>query len=118
MHANLTPEKIDLMDRYLDHELSDQETEAFEKALEEQPEMLGELREYSMFRNSLRFITAQKDFSEAEETYFKYRNNPKSRIVKLLRVITWLLIILTLFVGYLVFSRNDLFEIFLHSFEK
>lgn len=117
MQANLTPEKIDLMDRYLDHALSDQETEAFEKALEEQPGMLGELREYSMFRSNLHFITAQKDFSEVEQTYVRYRS-PKSKIVKLLRVITWLLIILTLFAGYLIFSRNDLFEVLLHSFEK
>lgn len=117
MHANLTPEKIELMDRYLDHELSDQETEAFEKELAERPGMLGELREYTLFRNNLNFITSQKDLSEVNRAYLKYRS-PKSKIVKLLRVITWLLVILTLFIGYLIFSRNDLFEIFLHSFKE
>ena len=117
MHANLTPEKIELMDRYLDHELSDQETEAFEKELAERPGMLGELREYTQFRNNLNFITSQKDLSEVNRAYLKYRS-PKSKIVKLLRVITWLLVILTLFIGYLIFSRNDLFEIFLHSFKE
>lgn len=105
------------MDRYLDHELSEQEAEAFERELAERPGMLGELREYTLFRNNLNFITSEKDFSEVNKAYLRYRN-PKSKIVKLLRVITWLLVILTLFIGYLIFSRNDLFEIFLHSFKE
>lgn len=105
------------MDRYLDHELSDQEAEAFEKELAERPGMLGELREYTLFRNNLNFLTAQKDYSEVNRAFLKYRS-PKSKIVKLLRVITWLLVILTLFIGYLIFSRNELLEVFFHSFEK
>lgn len=117
MQANLTPEKIELMDRYLDHQLSDQEVEAFEKELAERPALLGELQEYTLFRNNLNFITSHKDLSEVNKAYPKYKN-PKSKIVKLLRVITWLLLVLTLFIGYLIFSRNDLLEVFLHSFKK
>ncbi|HEY9560797.1 MAG TPA: hypothetical protein VIR29_08430 [Anseongella sp.] len=117
MQANLTPEKIELMDRYLDHQLSDQEAKAFEMELEQKPGMMGELREYTIFRNNLSYITTPRDYGEVNRAWQKYRN-PRSKIVKLLRVITWLLVILTLFIGYLIFSENRLFEVFFHSFKE
>lgn len=118
MQANLTPEKIELMDRYLDHELSDQELEAFENELAERPGMLRELREYTLFRSTLTFMTSQQETHEVRRPFLRHRNPPRSKIVKLLRVITWLLVVLTLFAGYLIFSGNDLFEVLLHPFEK
>lgn len=123
MQANLTPQKIELMDRYLDHELSDMELELFEKELSSDPAMLRELRDYTVFRDKLSHVAAHREMpftrQDPLEYGFRQERSTKLKIVLLLRLIIGLLVLIAVCVAFLIISgRQELFEVLLHPFKK
>lgn len=108
MQANLDPERIELMDRYLDKQLNGDELISFEYELEHDPEMFCELEDYRLFRDRLQAYTqAPKKI----ESFEKQSHFVKKHFV----VQSILLVSVSLFVSFaLIFSalllrtNNDL----------
>lgn len=112
MQTNLDPEKIELMDRYLDHQLKGRALHAFERELANDPELMRELKDYNRFRNSLRSFTGGDgwDYFYLPETRKDIRGRQKrSNFFKAILIILAVagIILLSLLAYILVFVKPD-----------